>query len=153
MITIKSPLKDGIITKRYNRTLHGRSVYVYRHMSIPGHNVFMGYNARNGDGLDIFEEPGTPVYAMHDGNIVEIEYTGRNGRVQIRNGETRSMYAHLSVKPALNIGSRVRSGQIIGYIGRVLRDPHLHLELWIDGKAVSGKTPKELAKKIDNYIK
>lgn len=137
----------AIVKKRYNRTLHGRSVY--RKMSVPGHNVFMGYNARNGDGLDIFCEAGTEVRAMHDGVIVELEYTGRNGRVQIKDSnDTRSMYAHIHVKPTLKIGSLIKAGQVIGYVGRVLRDPHLHLELWVEGKAISGKTPTFLADRI-----
>jgi len=151
MTKLRQPLEKKISELKYNNTLHGRSVY--RKTSVPGHNVFLGYTARNGDGLDLYTKAGSPVFAMSAGTVEVMEPSGRNGRVLIRNTEYRIMYAHVHVvSPSIKVGATVKAGQCIGYVGRFLRAPHLHLEVWHNGMAVSGNTPKKLAENIENLI-
>lgn len=152
-------LIDGDITKcRLNNTLHGRSVY--RIKDVPGHNVFRAYNSPGrGDGLDVFTSKKTPapagacVYATHTGQIVEcssantkLAHLRLNG---VQNGhEIETVYAHIKFKPGVVSGVHVLAGECIGWIGNLLADPHLHVEVWIDDVALSGKKPIDLAKKI-----
>lgn len=139
------PLTGGILGRRYNRTLHGRSVY--RKRDVPGHNVVIGYSRPGtGDALDIFVPAGTPVFAINSGRISRI--ADRGGRLSCMYVATKgivTVYAHINIKPALQLGSQIKAGQVIGYVDRKLRDPHLHLEVWMNGKAIAARTGAELA--------
>jgi murein DD-endopeptidase MepM/ murein hydrolase activator NlpD len=143
-----APLQGGILGRRYNRTLHGRSVY--RKKDVPGHNVIVGYSRPGvGDALDIFVPAGTPVFAMHAGRISRIaDRGGRLSCLYVAAKGILTVYAHINIKPAVQLGSQVQAGQVIGYVDRKLRDPHLHLEVWIDGKALTARTAGELAGRI-----
>ncbi|MEN6521277.1 MAG: M23 family metallopeptidase [Armatimonadota bacterium] len=147
-----SPIKGGIANRRYNKTLHGRSVY--RKMDVPGHNVVLGYSSPGvGDGLDIFTNAGEPVFAMHGGRINRI--ADRNGRlacIYIAGKDMTTVYAHLHIHEKIRLGTVVREGECIGWVGRKLKDPHLHLEAWTGGKCISAKTPAQLAVKIGQII-
>ena len=63
------------------------------------------------------------------GNAVEIRHP--NGYV--------TRYGHLSrFKPDVTVGTRVRQGDVIGYVGAtgLATAPHLHYELWRGGRPV-----------------
>jgi len=147
-----SPIRGGISGRRYNRTLHGRSVH--RRQDVPGHNVVLGYNRPGtGDALDIFIQAGEPVFAMHSGCINRIaDRDGRLSCIYVADKKVVTVYAHLHIKERLKLGMQVREGEVIGWVGRKLKDPHLHLEVWIGGKAVSAPTPKALAEAIRQLI-
>lgn len=147
-----SPLRLGIGNRRYNRTLHGRSVY--RKADVPGHNIVLGYSRPGvGDALDIFVLAGEPVIAMHGGRIDRIaDRDGRLACIYVAGKGVTTVYAHLHIHEKIKLGSSVREGERIGWVGRKLNDPHLHLEVWADGKCVSARTPKELATKIMRMI-
>jgi murein DD-endopeptidase MepM/ murein hydrolase activator NlpD len=85
-------------------------------------------------GLDFAAPRGTPIYAAGDGTIVSL---GRNGdygkyiRIGHRNGY-ETAYAHMSrYARGLKKGSRVKQGQIIGFVGAtgLATGPHLHYEV------------------------
>jgi murein DD-endopeptidase MepM/ murein hydrolase activator NlpD len=85
-------------------------------------------------GVDFAAPSGTPIMAAGDGVVVKAEFYGAYGRyVQIRhNHEFSTAYAHMSrFARGLRVGSRVRQGQVIGYVGATGRTtgPHLHYEL------------------------
>jgi murein DD-endopeptidase MepM/ murein hydrolase activator NlpD len=143
-----SPLSGGILGRRYNRTLHGRSVY--RPKDVPGHNVILGYSRPGtGDALDVFVPAGEPVFAMHDGRINRIaDRGGRLSCVYVAGKGVTTVYAHLHIRERIKLGMRIHERELIGWVGRVLRDPHLHLEVWIGGRAVSARRPSELALKM-----
>lgn len=99
----------------------------------------LGY-ARMHAGLDFKAGYGTPIYAVTDGTIA---YAGRKGGygnfVQVNHGGgLASGYGHMS-RIAARAGSRVRRGQIIGYVGStgLSTGPHLHYELYRNGRAVN----------------
>ncbi|MEJ2463814.1 MAG: peptidoglycan DD-metalloendopeptidase family protein [Candidatus Thiodiazotropha sp.] len=89
-------------------------------------------------GVDYAAKIGTPVKASGDGKIIHRGTKGGYGRtVIIQHGQRyTTLYAHLSRynKNAKN-GSRVKQGQIIGYVGQsgLATGPHLHYEFRVNG--------------------
>ena len=89
-------------------------------------------------GVDYAAATGTPVKATGDGKII---YRGKKGgygnAIIIQHGTKYStLYGHLSkFRGGLSTGSRVKQGQIIGYVGStgLATGPHLHYELRVDG--------------------
>jgi murein DD-endopeptidase MepM/ murein hydrolase activator NlpD len=147
------PIAGGLIGRRYNRTLHGRSVF--RKKDVPGHNVVLGYSRPGvGDALDVFAPAGTPVFATHSGRISRIaDRGGRLSSIYVAGGGAVTVYAHIHIHERIRLGAQVREGEIVGWIGRKLSDPHLHLEVWTGGKALSAPEPAELAKRIENLAR
>lgn len=152
-----SPIPSYDLRKlRTNRTLHGRSYY--RPKDVPGHNVVLGYSTPGrGDGVDLFVPRGTPVVAMHAGKVTRI--ADRDGKLACLyvvgkqdNTSLVTVYAHLSIKPALKVGSPVMAGQVLGYVGKKLRDPHLHLECWTGGKPVKARTGNSYRDKLVGLV-
>ncbi len=89
-------------------------------------------------GVDYAAPTGTPVKASGDGKITLRGRKGGYGRtVVIQHGTKYStLYAHLSsYKSGLKTGSRVRQGQVIGYVGQsgLATGPHLHYEFRVNG--------------------
>jgi murein DD-endopeptidase MepM/ murein hydrolase activator NlpD len=99
----------------------------------------LGY-MRMHSGLDFKASYGQPIFAVTDGVVA---YAGRKGGygnfVQLNHGGgLASGYGHMS-RIAARPGSKVRRGQIIGYVGStgLSTGPHLHYELYRNGRAVN----------------
>lgn len=89
-------------------------------------------------GVDYAASRGTPVKATGAGKIVLRGKKGGYGNtVVIQHGSTYStLYAHLSsYARGQKTGSRVRQGQVIGYVGSsgLATGPHLHYEFRVSG--------------------
>ncbi|WJW75130.1 peptidoglycan DD-metalloendopeptidase family protein [Thiohalobacter sp. IOR34] len=89
-------------------------------------------------GVDYAAPYGTPVKATGDGKIVFRGAKGGYGKtVVLQHGSRYStLYAHLSrFARSLKPGSRVRQGQVIGYVGQsgLATGPHLHYEFRVNG--------------------
>lgn len=89
-------------------------------------------------GTDYAAAPGTPIKAAGDGKIIHRGRKGGYGRtIIIKHGSRYStLYAHMSrYAGGLRTGSRVKQGQIIGYVGSsgLATGPHLHYEFRVDG--------------------
>lgn len=101
----------------------------------------LGYTKMH-KGMDFAAPTGTPIYAAGDGTI---EYAGRNGSygnyVRIRHSTTmKTAYAHMKKFAAgIRQGSRVKQGQVIGYVGTTGRSTgaHLHYEILMNGSQVN----------------
>lgn len=95
--------------------------------------------ARFHRGVDYRANWGSPVYAAEDGAVVIAGWKGGYGRqVRLAHGSgLQTSYSHLS-EVAVASGSRVRKGQIIGYVGSTgfSTGPHLHYEVWRNGQAL-----------------
>lgn len=93
-------------------------------------------------GIDFAASTGTPIYAAGDGVV---ELAGRRGGygnyVRIRhNSQLKTAYAHMSrFAKGVTTGSRVRQGDIIGYVGTTgaSTGPHLHYEVMLSGVQVN----------------
>ena len=96
-------------------------------------------------GVDFSASIGTPIFAAGDGIVTARKKNGSFGKyIRIKhNNDYTTAYAHLS-KYAKNIavGSRVRQGDIIGYVGTtgLTSGPNLHYEVIYQGKQINPLT-------------
>lgn len=89
-------------------------------------------------GVDYAAGSGTPIRATGDGRVEFIGVKGGYGRVVIlkHGSQYTTLYAHMSrYRSGLSVGSRVKQGQVIGYVGAsgLATAPHLHYEFRING--------------------
>jgi murein DD-endopeptidase MepM/ murein hydrolase activator NlpD len=89
-------------------------------------------------GVDYAAASGTPIRATADGQVEFIGVKGGYGRVVIlkHGSQYTTLYAHMSrYRNGLRSGSRVRQGQVIGYVGAsgLATAPHLHYEFRVNG--------------------
>ncbi|MBN1240637.1 MAG: M23 family metallopeptidase [Gammaproteobacteria bacterium] len=88
-------------------------------------------------GVDYAAPTGTPVKAAGDGKIRFRGVNGGYGNAVIieHGGNITTLYAHLSRFGKHREGSRVRQGDIIGYVGQsgLATGPHLHYEYRVAG--------------------
>lgn len=91
-------------------------------------------------GVDIAAEAGRPVKATADGIVSFAGWSGGNGNlVVVEHGMGYStFYAH-NKTVAARVGQKVKRGDVIGFIGSTGNStgPHVHYEIWRDGKAVN----------------
>jgi murein DD-endopeptidase MepM/ murein hydrolase activator NlpD len=89
-------------------------------------------------GVDYAAATGTPIKVTSNGKIT---FRGKKGgygnTIIIQHGAKYStLYAHMSkFRSGLTTGSRVKQGQVIGYVGSsgLATGPHLHYEFRVDG--------------------
>jgi murein DD-endopeptidase MepM/ murein hydrolase activator NlpD len=101
----------------------------------------LGYT-RMHRGTDFAAPTGTPIYAAGDGTVTVAGRKGAYGNyVRIRHNSTYdTAYAHMKgFAKGIRSGTRVRQGQIIGYVGTTGRStgPHLHYEVLVNGKQIN----------------
>ena len=89
-------------------------------------------------GVDYAAATGTPIKASGDGKVIWRGTKGGYGRTIILQhaGIYTTLYAHMSkYNSKVKKGSRVKQGQIIGYIGSsgLVTGPHLHYEFRANG--------------------
>lgn len=100
----------------------------------------MGYFKMH-SGVDWSDRIGTPIVAAGNGVITKASWSGGYGRrveIEHANGYTTT-YSHLSgFARGISEGSRVRQGQVIGYLGNsgLSTGPHLHYEVLVNGRFV-----------------
>jgi len=106
----------------------------------------LGYT-RAHKGVDFRASTGTPIPAAGAGRVIARSYNKGHGNfVKIRhNGSYETLYAHMSkFAKGVNVGTNVRQGQTIGYVGSTgySTGPHLHYEIIKDGVHVNPMTVK-----------
>ena len=88
-------------------------------------------------GVDYAAPPGTPIRAAGDGTVTFRGSRGGYGNtVELRHGgRITTLYAHLSRFADIRVGSGVKQGQTIGYVGQtgLATGPHLHYEYRVNG--------------------
>lgn len=99
----------------------------------------LGYR-RMHTGMDFKASYGTPIHAVTDGVVTYAARKGGYGNfVRINHGNGMATgYAHMS-RFAVHNGTRVRRGQIIGYVGStgLSTGPHLHYEVYRNNQRVN----------------
>jgi murein DD-endopeptidase MepM/ murein hydrolase activator NlpD len=93
-------------------------------------------------GVDFAAPTGTPVRAVGNGSVRWAAMQGGFGRhVELdHGGGLVSAYSHLrAIHPALRVGSHVRRGQVIGWVGQsgLATGPHLHFAIFDRGRYVN----------------
>jgi murein DD-endopeptidase MepM/ murein hydrolase activator NlpD len=88
-------------------------------------------------GVDYAAPIGTPVWAAGDGKVIFRGVQGGYGNVLVvqHGGNVTTLYGHLSRFANARVGSRVRQGEIIAYVGKsgLATGPHLHYEYRVNG--------------------
>ena len=109
---------------------------------------------RQHEGVDIMGVKGLALYAVIDGTITKMygadaALSGNALRLTASDG-TYFFYAHLdSFAPGIAVGSVVKAGQIVGYMGSTgdAGSPHLHFEVHPNGGAAV--SPYPVVKAVD----
>ncbi len=125
-VLLQSPL-------RFTRVTSG---YTYRRR----HPVYGTYRPHLG--IDYGAPTGTPIMAVGGGTVTYLGWRGGFGKhITVRHASgLESLYSHLSrYGRSLRKGSKVRQGQIIGYVGStgVSTGPHLDFRLKQNGKYIN----------------
>ncbi|RYE36389.1 MAG: M23 family metallopeptidase, partial [Hyphomicrobiales bacterium] len=100
----------------------------------------LGYS-RMHTGVDWSTPYGTPIFASGNGTIEKQGWEGGYGkyvRIKHPNGY-ETAYGHMSAfAKGLDIGKRVRQGQVIGYVGStgLSTGAHVHYEILVNGRFV-----------------
>ena len=94
-------------------------------------------------GIDIAAKQDAPVKAVLDGKVISATYTLETGYViEIQHANNLvSMYKHNS-KLLKKPGSFVKAGEVIAFVGNtgeLSTGPHLHFELWHEGRSLNPK--------------
>ena len=102
-------------------------------------------------GVDWATPFGTPIFAAGNGTIDEIGLKGGYGKyVRIRHANGyETAYGHMSAfARGLEFGSRVRQGQVIGFVGStgVSTGSHVHFEILINDRFVDPMTRQTAAR-------
>ncbi len=108
----------------------------------------LGYSKMH-KGIDFAAPMGTPIYAGGDGVVVERgPKRGYGNFIVIRHGGGYSTaYGHMSrFKSDVLRGTRVKQGQVIGYVGMsgMATGPHLHYEVRVNGSQVNPGSVKSM---------
>lgn len=107
------------------------------------------------EGVDIIANRGTPLLAVSDGTITKSydaatsALSGNGLRLTAADG-TYFFYAHLdSIAPGIAIGTAVKAGQVIGFVGSTgdTNTNHLHFEVHPKGGAAVNPFP--IVKAVD----
>lgn len=91
-------------------------------------------------GIDISAPKNSPVKAIMDGHVISSDWTLETGNslAILHDNNVLSFYKHNAIN-LVKAGSYVRAGEavaIIGNTGTQSTGPHLHFELWKNGKPV-----------------
>ncbi len=95
----------------------------------------LGYRKMH-KGIDFAAPSGTPIYAAGDAIVEKAGWFSSYGKyVRLRhNSKLKTAYAHMS-RIKVKAGTRVKQGQVIGYVGTTGRSTgaHLHYEVLVNG--------------------
>jgi len=92
-------------------------------------------------GVDWATAYGTPIFASGNGVLEKVGYEGGYGkyiRIKHSNGY-ETAYGHMSAfAKGMEIGKKVRQGQVIGFVGSTGQStgPHVHYEILVNGRFV-----------------
>jgi murein DD-endopeptidase MepM/ murein hydrolase activator NlpD len=93
-------------------------------------------------GVDYAADYGTPVQTIGDGTVIEKGWNKGGGGNYIKikhNGAYTTLYMHLAgFAKGLSTGTRVRQGDVIGYVGStgLSTGPHLDFRVFLNGHAI-----------------
>jgi murein DD-endopeptidase MepM/ murein hydrolase activator NlpD len=121
---VRKPVADGVMTSPFGWRTHPLLHVSELHT-----------------GVDWGAPPGTPIFAAGNGDIEEIGEKGGYGkyiRMRHANGY-ETAYGHLTAYArGLDVGSHVRQGQIIGFVGSsgLSTGTHVHFEIIVNDRFV-----------------
>jgi murein DD-endopeptidase MepM/ murein hydrolase activator NlpD len=113
----------------------------------------LGYSKMH-KGVDFAATTGTPIFAAGDGVIAILgQQRGYGNYIRIKhNTQYATAYGHMSrFAKGLQQGSKVRQGEVIGYVGStgMATGPHLHYEVLVDSTQINPMSVKLAGRKLD----
>ena len=121
---VRKPVNDAIMRSGFGGRRHPILGYVKMHT-----------------GVDWATAYGTPIFASGNGVLEKVGLEGGYGkyiRIKHNNGY-ETAYGHMSAfAKGMEIGKRVRQGQVIGFVGTtgMSTGPHVHYEILVNGRFV-----------------
>ncbi len=97
------------------------------------------------NGIDIYNEVGTDVFAVANGLVREVRYSKTYGNILVyevtdenENNRIEVFYGHLK-KVLVDVGDRVSVGEVVGKSGDtgLVTGPHLHYTVMINGNTIN----------------
>ncbi len=127
---LRTPIDGARITSGFGMRMH----------------PILGYSTMH-KGVDFGAPTGTPIFAAGDGVIAAIgPAAGYGNYIRIKHNATyATAYGHMSRFAAgLHVGSRVRQGEVIAYVGATGRatGPHLHFEVLVNNRQINPQSVK-----------
>jgi murein DD-endopeptidase MepM/ murein hydrolase activator NlpD len=121
---VRKPVSDGNITSGFGGRNH----------------PLLGYSKMH-TGVDWGSSTGTQIFAAGNGIIDKVGWEGGYGKyIRIRHANGyETAYGHMSAfARGMEVGRKVRQGQVIGYVGStgLSTGAHLHFEILINGRFV-----------------
>lgn len=98
---------------------------------------------RSHQGQDIFAGKGTPIYSATPGFVTRVADGGLGGKHVFVTGAggRRYYYAHLDAFAEIEIGDKVSSSSLLGYVGNTgnaqTTPPHLHFGVYTGAGAIN----------------
>lgn len=132
---LRTPVDGARISSRFGKRRH----------------PILGYSKMH-KGVDFAATRGTPIYSAGSGKIAKIYRSRSYGnyiKINHSNGYSTA-YAHMQkFKRGLKKGSKVKQGEVIGYVGSTGRStgPHLHYEILKNNKQINPLSVKTIATK------
>ena len=120
---LRSPIKSARVVSKYSKRRYHPVLKTNRpHLGVD-------YGARTG----------TPIRSTATGQVIKRGWSGGYGKmIVIQHGSKyRTLYAHMSrYADGTSVGSYVKQGQVIGYVGStgLSTGPHLHYEFHVNGR-------------------
>lgn len=143
---LKAPLKYARVSSKFTNSRF--------------HPVLKIYRAHHG--VDYAAPSGTPVFSIGDGKVIKKTFQAGGGGNYItiqHNSNYKTCYMHLSrYAKGISQGTRVKQGQIIGYVGQtgIATGPHLDFRVYMNGTPIDPlkiksptKTPISKSHKAD----
>ncbi len=138
----EAPKEVKTVAVKSSPSSSGLNVADYRYLMPPISGVVSSKFDPDADhfGVDILAPHDTPVKAIYDGHVITADWTLETGyTIGIQHSNDMvSFYKHNATLLKRN-GAFVRAGEavaIIGNTGKLSSGPHLHFELWIQGRPV-----------------
>ena len=121
---VRKPLGEGIVRSGFGARHHPLLQFTKMHT-----------------GVDWASPMGTPIYASGNGTVDKIGWEGGYGKyIRIRHAiGYETAYGHMSAfARGMDVGKKVRQGQVIGYVGStgLSTGAHLHYEILVNGRFV-----------------
>ena len=120
---LRSPIKSARVVSKYSKRRYHPVLKTNRpHLGVD-------YGARTG----------TPIRSTATGQVIKRGWSGGYGKMIIvqHGSKYRTLYAHMSrYADGTSVGSYVKQGQVIGYVGStgLSTGPHLHYEFHVNGR-------------------
>jgi murein DD-endopeptidase MepM/ murein hydrolase activator NlpD len=111
-------------------------------------------NRKMHNGIDIATKEGTPIRSVVDGVVSQNDHksNGNGNRIAIQNINMEYHHLHMQERSHLPVGTKVKRGDIIGFVGNTggSKGAHLHFETHFKG-AVQKPLDSHITAHLNNF--